>query len=156
MGDTRSVETLWCNALWLIVLRSTWKAFVTRTYTPFVEYAGWIRRRAISGAVNRKRKSKSTSLPISRRAVALFIRLSIRILESFYLITEEEELELDKILSTIDFFLEFSANISSFLFSLIIVLNHRRRRTGTGQNSINHWFFSRIFNVSSFVRFFFH
>lgn len=23
--------TLWCNALWLIVLRSTWKAFVTRT-----------------------------------------------------------------------------------------------------------------------------
>lgn len=56
--------TLWCNnALWLIVLRSTEKPLSPYTYTLFAECVSF-RRRAIAGAVNRKRKSNRPARPI--------------------------------------------------------------------------------------------
>lgn len=54
------------------------------TYTPFAECAGWIRRRAISGAVNRKRKSKSTSLPIFLLPFSPHSRIFNKFLRSFF------------------------------------------------------------------------
>ena len=53
-GRTLVPWTLWCNALWLIVLRSTEKPLSPCTL--FAECVSF-RRCAISGAVNRKRKS---------------------------------------------------------------------------------------------------